>query len=127
MNTGLIVLLVAIFSLITGTLTTVTVLRSIRRQRADLRLREGVVKDGTPAKATINAIRETSSSIDGRPGVLLELTVTREDGSLFQAVTSTFIPVIHIPMFQKGNVIDVRYKTVGSEIRVEPVDAYIPR
>ncbi|MFH5184000.1 hypothetical protein ACHHV8_15915 [Paenibacillus sp. TAB 01] len=126
MNTGMIVLLVVMFSLITGTITTVTVLRLVRAQRTELRQREGVVNEGIPAKATINDIRETSSSMDGRPGVLLDLTVTGENGQVFQAVTRTFIPVIHIPRFQKGHVIDVCYKTEGDKIRVEPVDAYLP-
>ncbi|UPK46743.1 hypothetical protein [Paenibacillus pabuli] len=82
--------------------------------------------EGIPAKAVIHEIVQTSSSMDKRPGVRLDLTVTQGDGRTFSSTVETYIPVTLIPQFQKGNVINVRYIADGNERKVEVEDAYVP-
>ncbi|MDF2661186.1 MAG: hypothetical protein K0Q94_3977, partial [Paenibacillus sp.] len=44
----------------------------------------------------------TNSRLDEQPVVLLDLTLTKENGEIVNAVIRTAIPVVHIPDFQKG-------------------------
>ncbi|WFR61384.1 hypothetical protein P9222_23430 [Paenibacillus amylolyticus] len=117
---------IIIFGLITGIITTIMVFKLLRNNKEKYHLRKSILMDGIPAEAIIHDIVQTSSSMDGMPGVRLDLTVTQVDGRTFPSIVETYIPITHIPHFQKGNMINVRYMTMGNERKVEVEDAYIP-
>ncbi|MCP1184128.1 hypothetical protein [Paenibacillus sp. 1781tsa1] len=114
------------FGLITGTIATIMIFKQLRNTKKKQHLRKSILMDGIPAEAIIHDIVQTSSSMDGRPGVRLDLTVTQVDGRTFPTIVETYIPITHIPHFQKGNMINVRYVTMGNERKVEVEDAYAP-
>ena len=120
------ILIYAAISLITGLMVVLVVFTTLRAKRSTMQGRTQILMEGIPAKAFIHAVHSTTSSMDGQPGVTLELTVTQQDGRTFPAMIKTFIPIIHIPQFQKGKEIDVKYLEVGDERRVEVVGAYVP-
>ncbi|WP_336759949.1 hypothetical protein [Paenibacillus sp. USHLN196] len=127
MTTALIIIVaVIVFGLITGTITMIMVFKLLRNTKEKQHFRKSILMDGIPAEATIHDIIQTSSSMDGRPGVRLDLTVTQVDGRTFPTIIETYIPITHIPHFQKGNVINVRYIAKGNERKVEVEDAYVP-
>ncbi|GGF88030.1 hypothetical protein GCM10010912_36610 [Paenibacillus albidus] len=125
-NTSVIVILIVLFSTMTGILTVYFAISKIRVQKENLRSRQELVKSGIPAQARIKSIRQLSSTMNDRPEVELELELTQENGERVDAMTRTFIPLTHIPRFQPGNIIEVRYSKAGNILRVEPADAYFP-
>ncbi|MDN4605203.1 hypothetical protein P5G61_28530 [Paenibacillus sp. F6_3S_P_1C] len=127
MSTTLITVIAVIgFGVLTGAIILITVFKLVHTAKKKQQLRKNILMDGTPAEAIIHDIIQTSSSMDGRPGVRMDLTVTQVDGSTFPATVETFIPVTHISQFQKGNIINVRYIVDGNERKVEVEDAYVP-
>ncbi|CAH1210048.1 hypothetical protein [Paenibacillus sp. JJ-223] len=126
MSTGYISLLVVIFGSITGLITILVVMNTIRAKQRELKRRKEILLGGIPAKAVIRHIAETSSSMDGRPGVRMDLTVTPDNESSFDAVVETYISVLAVPRFQKGSEIDVKYQVIGGKKIVEVAEAYIP-
>ncbi|MDF2661015.1 MAG: hypothetical protein K0Q94_3806, partial [Paenibacillus sp.] len=68
----------------------------------------------------------TNSRLDEQPVVLLDLTLTKENGEIVNAVIRTAIPVVHIPDFQKGNQIEVKYMVQDNQLLIEPVGSYLP-
>lgn len=127
MSTTLITVIAVIgFGVITGAIILITVFKLVHSAKKKQQLQKNILMDGTPAEAIIHNIVQTSSSMDGRPGVRLDLTVTQVDGRTFPSIVETYIPVTHIAQFQKGNVINVRYIVDGNERKVEVEDAYMP-
>jgi hypothetical protein len=127
MSTTLITVIAVIgFGVITGAIILITVFKLVHSAKKKQQLRKNILMDGTPAEAIIHNIVQTSSSMDGRPGVRMDLTVTQVDGRTFPTIVETYIPVTHIPQFQKGSVIHVRYVANGNERKVEVEDAYMP-
>ncbi|MFB5268647.1 hypothetical protein ACE41H_17940 [Paenibacillus enshidis] len=126
MNSTTFIILLIIFGLITGSITLIVVLKSLRTNLKAQQSRQEILADGTQAKALIHSVQQTSSTMDGRPGIQLDLTVTQEDGQTFRTTVETFISVVDIPQYQNGAVIDVRYKMIGNERKVEVENAYIP-
>lgn len=126
MSETTIVSLLIVFGLITGSLTLIAALKTLRANQKTQRERQDILDNGIRAKALIHSVQQTSSSINDRPGIQLDLTVTQEDGQTFRATVKTFISVVHIPRYQEGAVIDVKYKLVGNERKVEVAEAYIP-
>ena len=69
---------------------------------------------GLPARAVILSIQMgdrklTYRGVDERWLVLLELEVQPLDGPAFEAKAEHYVPVLEIPRFQAGEVVDVRY------------------
>lgn len=125
-STTLIIVIVSSISVITANITLYIVLKSLRSSRNDLRERREILSRGKPANALINSIQQTSTDMNNQPQVLLELTVTSEAGDTWNTVIKTFIPIVHIPEFQAGKTIDVKYLTIGNQLKVEAVKAYQP-
>ena len=94
---------IIVFGLITGTITTIMAFKLLRNNKEKQHHRKSILMDGIPTEAIIHDIVQTSSSMDGRPGVRLDLTVTQVDGRTFPTIVETYIPITHIPHFQKGN------------------------
>ncbi|WP_229106553.1 hypothetical protein [Paenibacillus sp. 1001270B_150601_E10] len=122
-----VILVIVIFSLCTASLTITFVIKGLRTRSNKLSQRKAILMNGTSAQATINAIQQTNSQLDDQPGVLLDLTVTKQDGEVVHTVVETFIPIIHIPSFQKGETIEVKYLTIDNALTFEVVGAYVPR
>ncbi|MFM9279291.1 hypothetical protein [Paenibacillus jiagnxiensis] len=126
MNSATIITLLIIFGLTTGLITLIVALKSLRTNLKAQQSRKEILADGTRAKALIHSVQQTSSTMGGRPGIQLDLTVTQEDGQTFRTTVETYISVVNIPKYQNGAVIDVRYKMIGNERKVEVENAYIP-
>lgn len=118
--------IIVIGSLLTASVTTVMVVRNVRTQRQKQSRRKTVLADGASAQAVINSIQQTNAQLDDQPEVLLDLTVTKPDGEVIHTVVRTIIPIVHIPAFQKGNVVEVKYMTINNEQTFEVVGAYVP-
>ncbi|WP_256992458.1 hypothetical protein [Paenibacillus sp. XY044] len=121
-----VVMIIIIFSLFTASLTIAFTIKSLRGQRKRLSQRKAILTDGTSAQAVIHSIQQTNAQLDDQPEVLLDLTVTKPDGEILRTVVKTFIPIVNIPSFQKGCVVDVKYMTIAGEPKFEVVGAYIP-
>ncbi|WP_410770299.1 hypothetical protein [Fontibacillus sp. BL9] len=124
MNT--LIWIIGIFSLLTTSVTIILVVKTIGTQKKRFSERKEILAEGTPAQAVINSIQQTNAQLDDQPEVLLELTVTKPDGEVVHTVVRTVIQIVNIPAFQKGKVVEVRYKTIGNEQKFEVVGAYIP-
>lgn len=88
--------------------------------------RKAILASGASAEAVIHSIQQTNAQLDDQPEVLLDLTVTKQNGEVIRTELKTVIPIVHIPAFQKGNTIEVKYMTIDSEEKFEVVGAYVP-
>jgi hypothetical protein len=102
------------------------VVRKVRTQHQKQSQCKAVLAGGTSTQAVINSIQQTNAQLDDQPEVLLDLTVTKPDGEVIHTVVRTVIPIVHIPAFQKGNVVEVKYMTINNEQTFEVVGAYVP-
>ncbi|CAG7643076.1 hypothetical protein PAESOLCIP111_04418 [Paenibacillus solanacearum] len=123
---SLIIAMIIICSVITTFLTIAIVVRELRSRSRKLSQRKAILDGGTSAQAVINSIRSTNAQLDDQPEVLLDLTVTKQDGAVIHTVVRTVIPIVHIPAFQAGQVIEVKYMTIDNEPKFEVVGAYVP-
>ncbi|GIP51236.1 MULTISPECIES: hypothetical protein [Paenibacillus] len=121
-----IIWIIGIFSFITMVVTIILVTKTIGTQRKRFSERKEILAEGTTAQAVINSIRQTNRTVGDQPEVLLDLTVTKPDGEVVHTVLKTVIQIVNIPAFQKGKVVEVKYKTIGNEQKFEVVDAYLP-
>lgn len=93
MTTALITIVAVIgFGIITGTITMVMIFKLLRNNKHKQHLRKSILMEGIPAEAIIHDITQTSSSMDGRPGVRLDLTVTQVDGRTFPTICRDIYP-----------------------------------
>ncbi|WP_274653911.1 hypothetical protein [Paenibacillus humicola] len=125
MKTAIIILIAAGLTVSTA-VTLIRAIGTVRRNRDELREKRAILKEGIAATAVINSIEQTYATLGGQPIVLLDLTVTKDEGELLHTVVETAIPIVHIPHFQKGSQIEVKYMTVNNEVKVEVVGAYVP-
>lgn len=123
---AVIIWIIVIFSLCTTSLTIIMLVRGLRDRREQNLQRKAILEGGISAQAVINSIQQTNVQVDDQPEVLLDLTVTLQNDTILHTVVKTVIPIIHIPAFQKGNVIEVKYMTINNEQKFEVVDAYLP-
>jgi len=121
-----IVMIIIIFSLLTASLTITIAIRTVTRQRKGLSQRKAILTNGTSAQAVIHSIQQTNAQLNNQPEVLLDLTVTMPDGESHHTIVKTFIPIVNIPSFQKGCVVEVKYMTIAGEPKFEVVGAYVP-
>ncbi|MEY9094476.1 hypothetical protein [Paenibacillus sp. RC84] len=123
--TALIVILV-LFSLITASVTITIVVRMLRAHNKQRLQSKTILTEGTSAQAVINSIRQTNVTVDDQPEVLLDLTVTKQDGKVVHTLVKTVIQIVNVPAFQKGNVVEVKYMTIDNEQKFEVVGTYMP-
>ena len=64
---------------------------------------------GSPAKATVVAIRETGTRVNGNPVVGFDLEVQAEGRPPRRASTRMLVSILAIPRIQPGAVLDVFY------------------
>lgn len=120
------IVIIVIFSLITPSFFIAKFTKELRANNNRNVQRKAILASGTPAQAQINSIRQTNVQVDDQPEVLLDLSVTKPDGETIHTVVRTVIPIISIPTFQRGNIIEVKHMTIDNELRFEVVGAYIP-
>ncbi|MGW9124966.1 hypothetical protein ACWGPW_08190 [Paenibacillus chitinolyticus] len=123
--TALIVILF-IFSLITASVATTIVVLMLRTRSKQRLQSKTILTEGTSAQAVINSIRQTNVQVDDQPEVLLDLTVTQQDGKVVHALVKAVIQIVNIPAFQKGSVIEVKYMTIDNEQKFAVVGSYMP-
>ncbi|MEK5233993.1 hypothetical protein MHB42_20105 [Lysinibacillus sp. FSL K6-0232] len=121
-----IIIILVICSLISGAFIITSVVKQINASKQVFQQQKEILDEGTPAKAVVNAIEHTNAMIGNHPKVVLDLTVTLPNGEMTNTIIKTAIPIVHIPSFQKGEVIDVKYKTVNGQLKFEVVDSYSP-
>lgn len=126
MTSTVLIILWIVVALITSSLTFLFVFMRLRQQRETLHTRRDILVEGIQAKALIQSVRQTSSTMDDRPGIELDLMVTEPSGQSFPTTVRTFISVIDIPKFHQGAWIDVKYRTTGNDRKVEVEGAYLP-
>ncbi|MGP4114837.1 hypothetical protein ACTWP5_28520 [Streptomyces sp. 4N509B] len=68
-----------------------------------------ISRTGVAARAVVRELHVTGEMRDGRPRLLLDLVVTRPDGTTFEARVDRFVPGNVLPKLQAGNVVDVHY------------------
>jgi hypothetical protein len=76
--------------------------------------RTTILRAGVPAKARILSTemgdaKMTIGGADERWLVILELEVQPQDGPPFEACAEHFVPLLDVPKFQAGEVVEVRY------------------
>ncbi|GGD97766.1 hypothetical protein [Paenibacillus nasutitermitis] len=120
------IVIIVLFSLLTASLTISKVVKGLRAHKNRTLQRKAVLAGGMSAQAVINSIRQTNVQVDDQPEVLLDLTVTKQDGEVVHTVVKTAIQIVNIPAFQKGNIIEVKYLTVDDTQQFEVVGAYLP-
>ncbi|MFS0723580.1 hypothetical protein [Paenibacillus sp. 1P07SE] len=125
MEVTTIVLIVLGFMMVTSALILTIIFRMIKEKQGEKRQRQAILAEGIAASAVIESIRMTNSTMDQQPGVVLEVSFVKPDGEPAKAIIDTFIPVIHVPAFQPGETIEIRYLD-GDPIQAEAVEAYIP-
>lgn len=123
--TTLIVIIVLI-SLITPSIFIMKFAKGFRANSERNVQRKMILSSGTPAQALINSIQQTNVQVDDQPEVLLDLSVSKPEGGTIHTIVRTVIPMISIPTFQKGNIIEVKHMTIDHELKFEVVGAYIP-
>ncbi|MFF2889341.1 hypothetical protein [Paenibacillus sp. NPDC057967] len=116
----------AVMSLITATITIVLVVKLVRSNSQRYKQKKMILAEGTTAQAVIKSIQQTNAQVDNQPEVLLHLEVTKPDGEVVHTEVKAVIPIISIPSFQKGSVIEVKFMMIGQERRYEVVGAYLP-
>lgn len=125
MEVTTIVLIVLGFMMVTSALILTIIFRMIKEKQGEKRQRQIILAEGTAASAVVESIRMTNTTMDQQPGVILDVSFVKSDGDTAKAIIETFIPVIHVPAFQPGETIEIRYLD-GEPIQAEAVEAYIP-
>ncbi|MBD2843647.1 hypothetical protein IDH44_00470 [Paenibacillus sp. IB182496] len=80
MDTKLLIAIIVGLACLSGAFTVFIVSRMIAAARQTMRDKKEVLASGVTASARIRAIHQTQSSMDGRSGVKLELTVIKTNG-----------------------------------------------
>ncbi|MFB9273758.1 hypothetical protein [Cohnella cellulosilytica] len=97
--------------------------QSGREERA---VAKKVQADGIPARAVVRSIQPTNSILGNEPVVVLELDVHTSEGEIKRAVVRTAIYMVHIPKFQEGCEVNVKYSEGPQGLSVAVEGAYLP-
>jgi hypothetical protein len=68
----------------------------------------GLLKSGTPAQATIMQVWQTGTYMNNNPQLGFQLEVRPPGGMPYQAQAKAIIPMVNIPQFQPGGVVNVK-------------------
>lgn len=103
-----VILFACLFLMFGGAYLAFAGLLAVRRERT------AVLEVGLPAQALILSTQMgdaklTYGGVDERWLVVLELEVQPADGASFEARSEHFVPLLDIPRFQVGEIVDVRY------------------
>ncbi len=82
--------------------------------------------EGIPAQAVVRSIQPTNAILGNEPVVVLELDVRTREGEIKRAVVRTAIYTVHIPKFQEGREVSVKYSEGSQGLAVAVEGAYLP-
>jgi|GEM_PF-6535619 len=125
MSLTTIILIVVGFGMVTSAFVLAMVFRMIGEKRGEMKQRKEILANGTTATAVIESIRQTNASMDGQPGVIVEVSFVTMAGTTAKAVIDTYVPLIHLASLQEGNEVEIRYVD-GETMQAELKEAYIP-
>lgn len=86
-------------------------------------LHEGrILREGTPARAQVLAIKPTGNSVNDDQEMRLDLDVRPEGRESYRAKVEAYLHPVHFPRYQPGAVVDVRFdpKKPGDVALVPP-------
>ena len=77
-----------------------------------------VLSSGTPAEAKILMVTDTGTRINHNPLVNFMLEVRPESQQPFNANVSQSVSVIHLPSYQPGQMVNVKYVPGTNEVAI---------
>ena len=118
----------AAFSVLSFLLITLPILRRGLKQtgREERSQAKKTLDEGIPAQAVVHSIQPTNATLGNEPVVILELDVRTREGEIKRAVVRTAIYTVHIPKFQEGREVSVKYSEGPQGLAVAVEGAYLP-
>lgn len=121
-----IIIAIVAISVVTAIVNIMFVSKKIKTHRQSNKMRKNILAEGQSTKAIINAIQATNASLGGQhPKVILDLAVTMPNGETLQTAVETYIHIVHVPSFQPGKEIDVKYLIIDGIPKFEVVGAVV--
>ncbi|HEY1174822.1 MAG TPA: hypothetical protein VGF17_01595, partial [Phytomonospora sp.] len=88
-----------------------------RHAMEQLALRQGTVTEealhiartGVPARGVVTGLSVPGEMQDGKPKLIIDVVITRPDGSTFEVRKEPFVPAAAVAKLQIGSVVDVHY------------------
>ncbi|MEV0645609.1 hypothetical protein AB0I28_10125 [Phytomonospora sp. NPDC050363] len=88
-----------------------------RTAMEQLALRQGTVTEealhiartGIPARGVVTSLTVPGQMRDGKPKLILDVVITRPDGTTFEVRKEPFVPPAAVARLQVGSVVDVHY------------------
>ncbi|MEZ5428049.1 MAG: hypothetical protein R2747_17385 [Pyrinomonadaceae bacterium] len=77
-----------------------------------------ILLEGLPAEARILAINDTGTLVNNNPLVNFILEVSSPSQPAFRAETRQIVPYIHMPSFQPGKLINVKYLPGTNQVAI---------
>jgi hypothetical protein len=85
---------------------------------SSMRSNSKIIEQGKDAEAKILALADTGTRINNNPLVNFTLEVHPQMSSPFQAVVSQTVSVIHLPSYQPGKIVNVKYMPGTNEVTI---------
>jgi hypothetical protein len=85
---------------------------------SNLKAKNKIVSQGKPAEARILALADTGTRINNNPLVSFSLEVYSFEQPPFRTEVSETVSVIHLPSYQPGKIINVRYLPGTNEVAI---------
>ncbi len=95
-------------------LAVIVIRQSFQSNREIKRIR----KNGEPAEAVVNSIRQTNSEINGHPEVYIGLTIPREEAEPYRTIIKTVIYMVNIHQYQPGRKVKVMVLEEDGKLKV---------
>lgn len=85
---------------------------------SNMRAKNKIISEGQPAEARILALADTGTRINNDPLVSFSLEVYSPVQPPFQAEVRQTVSVIHLPSYQPGKVVNVKYLPGTNEVAI---------
>jgi hypothetical protein len=85
---------------------------------SNMRAKNKIIAQGKDAEAKILALADTGTRINNNPLVNFTLEVHPQMSPPFQAVVSQTVSVIHLPSYQPGKIVHVKYMPGTNEVTI---------
>jgi hypothetical protein len=85
-----------------------------------------ILAEGTSARAIVRSIQPTNAILGNEPIVMLGLDIRMPGGEVRSVTVRTAIYTVHIPKFQEGCEVDVKYREEPGGLAVAVDGAYLP-
>ncbi|MEZ5344595.1 MAG: hypothetical protein R2681_03470 [Pyrinomonadaceae bacterium] len=77
-----------------------------------------ILQSGLPADAKIIEVHPTNTMINNNPVVRFVLEVSTQSQAPFRAETSKTVSMIHLPSYQPGKMLEVKYQPGSNEVAI---------